>query len=352
MRRQAFIRAVERIVTDITETGIDTMFGSVAEQQRKGSQDGEKSFSYKLFLNYSLRTANYSKPELQILEIMGLSKIRDPDWWQDLSKLDQPSIFNVRRAFLFTVAYLPSLSLMLKRDFVDSNEEQSENLASQGMALLSIVLVEDEGQRSTPDRLILALQAITEMYQAIATMEGESHSDLSVVAIDSGSDKSFDFLGLAKVMAIVKDTLLAIWDRRVFHRHLHVSMCTQTIAESLPIIERIHQLKESGALSPEQAELLKRQMVNGSSKLLEVGAVSPEMESQTGSSPRALMRPEPKLLAAPLDVARDSGTSEEHREPQEHEHEHEHGELSKDELVLLKKLLDKAKRSDASDTFE
>ncbi|OBS37851.1 hypothetical protein SAMN05444507_112142 [Pseudomonas syringae] len=347
MRRQAFIRSVERVVSDIIESGIDTMFDTVAEQNRKSPGDGEKSFSYSLFLNYSLRTVNYSKPEVQILDIMGLGQIRNPDWWQGLSKMDQPSVFQVRRALLFTVNFLPLLSLMLKRDYVDSTEEQSEHLASQGMALLSIVLIEDEGQRSTPDRLILALQAVTEMYQAIATLEGESHSDLSVVAIDSGSDKSFDFLGLAKVMAIVKDTLLAIWDRRVFHRHLHVSMCMQTISESLPIIERIHQLKENGALSPEQAELLKRQMVNGSSKLLEVGAVSPEMESQPGSSPRALMRPEPKLLAAPLDIARDSGNSADHHKPQE-----QNSGLSKDELELLEKLLEKSRRHDSSDSFE
>lgn len=307
MRRQAFLKAVHTVVADLVDSNITSMYEEMFDRARKNDGDGAASaFSYRYFLDYSLRTARYSRAENELLEIMDLSGLRDPDWWQSLGELDAHDAYLMADRVRFAIVHLPLVASMLEREIVDQSEIANQELVASGMDTLSILLVEDKGQRSTPDRLILALQGVTEIYQAIATMEGEAHSDLSVLAIDSGSDKSFDFLGLAKVMAIAKETLIAVWDRRVFHRHMHVSMCIQTIAESLPVIQQIHDLKEAGALSPEQAELLKRQMISGTSKLLEVGAVTPEMEALPASTPRGLMRPEPKLLAAPSHDIRDS----------------------------------------------
>jgi hypothetical protein len=339
MRRQSFLNAVDNVVNDLQETSVQAMFNEVFDAVRKAEKEQiTAAFNYRIFLDYSMRVAHYTAAEHRILEIMGLECLTDPDWWQHATDLDSNDLFFVSRRLYFTVDNLPLLSAMLERDYVDQTDAENKELLASGMDTLSILLVEDHDQRSTPNRLILTLQGVTDIYQAIATMEGESHGDLAVVAIDSGSDKSFDFLGLAKVMQICKETLLAIWDRRVFHRHVHVSLCIQTIAESLPVIQQIHDMKEAGAISPEQAELLKRQMVSGTSKLLEVGAISAEMEAQPGSSPRALMRPEPKLLAAPID------TSRKERESDIGSGVRDNSDLSEAEVDELERLLAKAKK--------
>ncbi|WLH06110.1 hypothetical protein [Pseudomonas lurida] len=339
MRRQALINAVRNVVSDINETALREMLNELVNSSRqKDTESARSAFNYRTFLDYSMRAARYTSAEKQILEIMGLDVLLDPDWWQSAPDLENTELWSTSRNLYFTLENLPLLIAMLERDYVDQTEAQSKEMIASGMDTLSILLVEDHDQRSTPDRLILTLQGVTEIYRAIATMEGESQNDLAVVAIDSGSDKSFDFLGLAKVMDIFKDTLLAIWDRRVFHRHVHVSLCIQTIAESLPVIQQIHDMKEAGAISPEQAELLKRQMVSGTSKLLEVGAISSEMEAQPGSSPRALMRPEPKLLAAPIDASR-----KEH-EPKVDSDTRDDSDLSEDDIDELERLLAKAKK--------
>lgn len=342
MRRQAFLKAVENVVADLRETELAPMISKFLDALRKDSNSASSVFHFRTFLDYSLRAQRYSSAEQRILEVMGLKELQDPDWWQALAQREPSLSMSVLRAIRFTVEFLPYLAAMLERDYVDQTAAASKELIEQGFDTLSIVLVEDHGQRSTPDRLILALQGVSEIYQAIATIEGESHTDLSVVAIDSGSDKSFDFLGLAKVMVIFKETLIAIWDRRVFHRNVHVSMCVQNIAESLPIIAQIHQLKENGALSPEQAELLKRQMISGATKLLEVGAVSPEMELEAPSSPRALMRPEPKLLAAPIHEDRKADTARSFKD--DDEGEEDSGELDEEQIRELEQKLKLAKK--------
>jgi hypothetical protein len=339
MRRQALLKAVKTIVSDLKETALQAMFNGMLDAVRKGDpEDASAAFSFRTFLEYSIRAARYTDAENQILAIMSLQVLQNPDWWQNASALEGSELWTLSRNLHFATEQLPLLVAMLERDYVDQTEAESKELIASGMDTLSILLVEDHDQRSTPDRLILTLQGVTEIYQAIATMEGESHNDLAVVAIDSGSDKSFDFLGLAKVMEIFKETLLAIWDRRVFHRHVHVSMCIQTIADSLPVLQQIHDMKVAGAITPEQAELLKRQMVSGTSKLLEVGAISAEMEAQPGSAPRALMRPEPKLLAAPIDSSR-----KEHQ-PDTHAVVKDDSDLSPEDIEELERLLAKAKK--------
>ena len=56
------------------------------------------------------------------------------------------------------------------------------------------------------------------MYEGCARIHKENENGLSVVAIDSGGDKSFDFLGVAKVMEEIRQIVLDLWDRVVFFR--------------------------------------------------------------------------------------------------------------------------------------
>ena len=197
---------------------------------------------------------------------------------------------------------------MIEQDYVEAFKNPSEKLPQPfaGKSLLTVLLIEDEGQFSSPLRLVYVLKAISSLYSVVATLEGQGESDLTVLACDSGSDKSFDFIGLAKLMEEVRIIILSIWDRRVFQRHLHVSQCINLIAESLPVIQKIHDLKESGALGPEQAELLKRKAIEGATEYLESGALISEMDGHAIQSPRLLMRPEPKLLSGPQNQEVDS----------------------------------------------
>lgn len=44
---------------------------------------------------------------------------------------------------------------------------------------------------------------------------GKKGDDLSVIGCDSGSDKSFDFLGAAEIVNCVKDIILSFWNKVV-----------------------------------------------------------------------------------------------------------------------------------------
>ena len=307
MRRDVLITAVKKISEDLEVSGLRAWLASLISTRRinsKATPDPVNTECFDVFQKYSILSSSYGEVERSVLNVMNLRELSDSSYWVGLLDIDSNDVYKAHSNVRFAIDQLPKVLALLSQDYVEEMKEGGSAIPSElkGKMVLSVVLVEDRGQFSSPARLIYALESMTKLYSVVAHLEGVGESDLAILAIDSGSDKSFDFLGLAKVMEEVKSILLGIWDRRVFHRHMHVSQCMDLIAKSLPIIERIEELKVSGALGVEQAEILKRKTLEGATQFLEAGAFIGEMGEPEAHSPRQLMRPEPKLLAGPMEL--------------------------------------------------
>lgn len=302
MRRNEIVSAAERLLADLQATGVDEMFEAAADRLRQTQKSSEQEvLSFAVFQKLAVASSKYGDAEWSIAKILKLDALFSADTWQRLASAPELGpMFEIRRNIHFAKNDLPKILELLQQTHV-REAKLGGHLPKelQGRTAITFVLPEDEREYSTPRRLVSALEAITDLYSVFCSLENAPESDLIVLACDSGSDKSFDFLGLAKVMEEVKKLVLAIWDRRVFYRHMHASQCISLIADSLPVIERIEDLKRRGAMEPEQAELLKRKTLHGATQFLESGIFIDEMSRESSHSPRALMRPEPKLLAAP-----------------------------------------------------
>jgi hypothetical protein len=347
MRRRVFLHALNNVVNTLVSSNIMEMLRRGFERNSKNDEK-QQFVDYKVFLDYALSASKFGEEEKQIAKIMGVDVFADPTWWQELDGYNVADLYQNYDRVVFAIRHLPQLTKLLKQDYIEEgdNDGSSPALSKElrGKSLLNVTLVENHGQFSSPSRLIFVLEAINEFYDAFATLEELPNTDLAVLALDSGSDKSFDFLGLAKVMDSVKDLILGIWDRRLFNRHLQIGACVDSIAQSLPVIAQIHEMKLSGTLAPEQAELLKRQIINGTTKFLEAGAVIPEMGDQLGLSPRSLMRPEQKMLAGPDTHTAGSSPESLYRDDfQSDEAASKHTSSSEDEIARLEELLRLAK---------
>lgn len=303
MRRDTVISAADRIVADMIESGVDAMFEKATEKFREsgGRPDERSSISFEVFQKYSVATSSYGEAEIDVCKILGLEQLLAAATWEKLATAPDPGfLFEWLRKIDFAKTHLPKLVKLFRQEHVlEAKTGGPLPKELEGRTAITFILPEDAHEYSTPGRLIAALDAITSIYSVFCTIEGQSETDLIVLACDSGSDKSFDFLGLAKMMEQVRKFVIAIWDRRVFYRHMHASQCIALIAQSLPVVERIEELKRSKAIDPEQAELLKRKTLQGATMFLESGIYIDEMAHESNHSPRQLMRPEPKLLAAP-----------------------------------------------------
>ncbi|NRA84168.1 MAG: hypothetical protein HRU22_10505 [Gammaproteobacteria bacterium] len=357
MRRQVLSISLNKIINDLNSCELPVIFRKIMDimhRDRNDDTDGKSNFSFTLFQQYMLATNNYSDDEKHICKILGFEQLLTPDFWEAIAYKDinegvMQMCFEMHRNIQFTMNQLPKILELTKQHYISEIVEEKGNLPEvlKGKTLLTVLISEDEGQFSNPQRLSNTLEAISNFYEAIAIIEGVNKNELIVLACDSGSDKSFDFLGLAKVMEQVKEIIFSIWDRKVFYRQHEVSQSLSLIAESLPIIEKVAEMERAKAIGKEQAEILKRQLIKGATQFLTAGVTIPELEAVSYHNPKQLMSPEQSLLCAPsYDITVRETTTVENAPIENTSDEHsvvDSENLDESEAKMLELLLKKSK---------
>jgi hypothetical protein len=166
-----------------------------------------------------------------------LKQLRNPKIWTGHGgeREEGPNVTPFIRRVLWTIENLPPFIALLQQE---SDELKAQALAERGtrFGILTVVLPEESGMHSRPERLAETLVGVDELYGAFATLAKQAVNGLSVVGCDSGSDKSFDFFGNADVIAQLKEFILSMWDRVIFYRESKMERRLELISESLPII--------------------------------------------------------------------------------------------------------------------
>lgn len=287
----------------------------------------------------------FGETEKKILDVFGMNGFESTSVWARIISGKMNDNIDLIRPFVrggrYIEDYLIKIVELLKQDNLEYSHNKFDsttvNTNIESKEIITVILPEASNTASHPERLIKILQSIDQFYKSMAIILENDQYDLSVVAIDSGSDKSFDFLGAAKVVSAVKELIIELWDRVVFYKEKKLHERIELISQSLPIIEKIKAMEESGALGKEQGELLRRDILSGTKNFLNAGAILPEFSYHANYEPRKLMTPEAKLLSMPENIA------ESHQNEQllESEDKIENEELSMEEEEVLKKLLEK-----------
>ena len=300
LRREVLIGAVKRVATDLRESGVVHWLrnDSVAGKSR-----AEQVIFFQVFNRWSVATAEYGETERKILEIFKIDMLLDPQIWPELQLAATDGEIGSFAARVENAAdHAQEIVQLLTQDYREQIKQGSDDLPLPlvGKDLLTAIVAEEDGAFSSPDRIVIAIKAISDLYFVHATIAGSPSDDLIMLSCDSGSDKSFDFAGAGRNLSSVKETIIALWDRVVFHRHAQAGATVDLIARALPVLAQIGELESEKRIAPELAEQLRRKTMGASSRFIESGVIIPEMEREATHSPRVLMAPEPKLLAAPL----------------------------------------------------
>jgi hypothetical protein len=297
MRREEIINSVERILYDIKNSEVDSLLLKIIDHYRTEKKDNNVNVMIP-FQKYSVATAAYGSEERLILDIMGIRELVNPMFWQSLVenvRIDE--IYYMHNKVRSATEFLPRFLSLLERrgDYLVRGDQGERVDAFRGKSVVTAILAENEDENSGPERLVWCIQSVADFYGIFSEISGVRSDDLIVISCDSGSDKSFDFLGLAQTISAVKDFILNIWDRIVFYRHAQSIATIEVITAGLPVLAQLKQMEESGAIAPEVAEKLRRKTVSACSKFIEAGVIIPEMENEGRYSPRALER-FPQLL--------------------------------------------------------
>jgi hypothetical protein len=285
MLRNDLISACNKLVQLLQ----DTNAREILIRARGGGESRKDPIEQMLDLMHKL-TQEFSRFNLhdhRVARLMGIGGLNSPRFWSEVIRGESSAIGMMASSIGQTQAFLPKLISLLNegRDFSLAKEED----------IVRIILPEEHSQVSTPERMATALRAATSLYDACTILTGVPRTPLRVLACDSGSDKAFDLLGIAKAIACLKEILFGIWDRLVSHRESKGVARIELVAKALPVLEQISSLADK--IGPEQAELLRRTVIEGACDFVNTGTIIPEFEERGIIDSRILLAPEPKLLA-------------------------------------------------------
>lgn len=303
MRKADLINGVEQVTRALAESGLELPLVEVARLgYRREPVPGELLTRLLSALReYGLSAHRYTRPARLVAEQLELAPLEQADTWSLLIAAEN----RAQQAFAFAervrlaTQYLPRVTGLLGQTGIPSVD--AARRGDGAAEILTVQVIESPRQFSTPTRLATLLESLDALYGACAVLEGAEPGGLSVIACDSGSDKTFELMGAAPVIGALRALLLSVWDRVVFYRELPAAQRYRHAAESLPILARIRESEAQGRMAPEQAELLRRRIVEGTGRFLVSGATIPELQERAYANPRTLMAPAPKLLAPPID---------------------------------------------------
>lgn len=303
MRRETLINALSRIRSDLIECQFVELFQMFIDSRRASKEDGQiPSSLFSSFQKYIEKTSSYSSTENYILDVLELKDLKSSEWWHRFAISPEPSIYWIMSNNVnFAINHIPKLIKLFHQKGVEE-AVSAENLTAinrEDLESFSVIIIEEEDENSRPERLIQCLNSVSLIYSAISEIKNINSSSLVVLSCDSGSDKSFDFLGVADVVREVRKCFAGIFSYRLLNRQVQASANIELVAQALPVISEIEIMRKNGALTGEQADRLRHNLLKGAGQFLDCGAVTSDMDDQL-AVPRLVMRPEPKLLSGPV----------------------------------------------------
>lgn len=302
MRRAVIQDSVKTVLHDLEQSGVKDFFQETMEVfQRENPSAGRlDAFNLTVLSDYLIRSSNYTDNEKYILEVLGLSELLIPAFWQqflDKDSLELPLIYGFNNKIRNAVSFLPKIIKLLEREHDPVELNSLTRSDDDGVSVQTVVLTDEGDALSTPERLVELLSSLSLIYKVIAEVSGVSENSLAVVSMDSGSEKSFDFLGIAKLMHELRETLQWAYNTISFHRQNVTVKNLQVTGDTLSLVAKINRMETDGDLTNEQALRLKHGLFTGLEKFANTGAYIPEM-SDTRPQPALVMRPQQKLLTA------------------------------------------------------
>jgi hypothetical protein len=310
--RSEIISSSEKILAALTSSNIERLheFAYGARPQR---DQVTTNVSLEAFKNYTIYANSFNEMDRSIAHILEIEALGDPSWWAKFLDISEgkrqleEDVINVLNSSSICIRYLPRyIKLFSRSSASDAAMSSLEGLAADrleesatGGTLLTVILPEDDLRFSSPRRITMTLESIDALYGMLAELEGMPSSGLVVSACDSGSNKVFDFKGISKVIDGLRQLILSIWHQVIYHEEKKFSERLEIIKNSLPILEKIKEMEKSGSISPEHAERFRRQLADGVSGFLEVGARIPEMKVHSRFEPDKLLATNETLLLPP-----------------------------------------------------
>jgi hypothetical protein len=304
MRREEFIHAVQTVRKAIRDARIPHI---VRVPGRDTSPEGIKA----ILESYSTFMTSYSRfqaPEKKVFEAFGLTPLIDPAYWQRLiiGSKDEPSRVptsaTLRLGTVLLDEYVPRVVELLRQDtplapiVVRDGAKRGSKESTAATEALKFLIRESASPSLSVEQFAHILGAIQSLYDVILKVNKLGHAELVVGALDSGSDKSLDVIGVATAVSKLKELLLESWDRLRFAHASKVSVSIKTAGDGLSLLTQLSAAVKAGTISAAEGEKLRRTVLKSIDELFNSGVYTTDMEIAIPVKPSELPAERRKLI--------------------------------------------------------
>ena len=250
-------------------------------------------------LRFLIRVLGWQKKK--ILGEFGLDALASSQTWISLRKPDEQGSATIAARIRYAIETFPQFINILLRDSEEKEIilETLHQKIHKGLSTkkMTFFIREPNTPTLTLKELSSIILDIEAIFQAILKIEGrEITSDLIVVALDSGSEKSIDVVGLASAVEKLSTFLLEAWDRIRFARASKLRASIKTASDGLIVLTDLKAAQDKGVLTPEEAEKLKRTVLKNVDELCQKGVYTKEMQESIPTQPNQIEFQRTKLI--------------------------------------------------------
>lgn len=247
-------------------------------------------------------TQQFGENEKKISTLLDLDFISEPTTWVLLLSPNNETkgieiFWRVRQAVVFAQKFIPLLIKIISTEHQDPKLNEADLAMDQEDAKLVLIVKDATNSSLTAKHVSEIMLAAQSVHDAMSRALGITTQELVVESADSGSNKSFSFKGVAAAIRETRKMLIDYWDRRRLSPDGFNPSKARAIADGLDLVGRIQSLGQNGALSREEQERIKRDILNGLSTLVSNNAVPKEILDKHPPTIRELPVDRPKLIA-------------------------------------------------------
>lgn len=301
MRRENLATALDRVTSALVQSNAYKLLvdlNRISSNERNTPPEGLVRALIQGYATFVVKLQEFGPDELKLLKEFGLESLADPDTWSMRTKASGTEVSLTAR-IRYALETFSRFKKMLQRDSDDAQVAIStDKKSAQSIATKKITFLirELDSPSLTLRDLSSVISDIESIFQCILKISGGLTSDLVVASLDSGSDKSIDLIGVATTVEKLSSFLLEVWDRIRFGRATKVRVSIKAVSDGLSLLNELKAAQDKGAISPEEAEKLKRVLLKSVDDLFLKGVYTRDMEQSVPVQPSALEFQRTRLL--------------------------------------------------------
>jgi hypothetical protein len=304
MRRDVLITALDNVRRVLVATKAHQLFQFLA---RSRSPEKEKLSFPEGFLRDALESYaqfmgaynNFGPEEKLVLKKFELDELVKAEVWISLPKpKEKQSDLSVRIRQIRDL--IPTFVDLLMRE-VDSQSILLEKVEGKDVQQLETkkltFLIRDSGSPNLTVRdLISILSDIENLFHSVVRIQNAGPSELIVTALDSGSEKSIDIVGVASAVDKLSGFILEAWDRIRFARANKTRASIKTASEGIALLNELKAAQDKGAIGADEGEKIRRTIVKSVDELFTKGVYTKQMETSAPLQPSQIEYQRTRLI--------------------------------------------------------